>query len=218
MSLSSLSASTLEALSSVLAERRAAAAAAASADPFSTENWGLSQFHYDSATADTVARAVALFAGERGVACVSCPTLFRELKDNHSSVRCHLLEYDTRYDCRGDFTYYDYNEPLAVPTSLHGAFDVVVADPPYLSDECLTKTSQTVQLLLATPHSYRVLLTGAVMRTVALRELGVRPVQFRPTHSSKLANEFLCYVSHDEVADAGLGGWDPAFHTVPGVQ
>lgn len=32
----------------------------------------------------------------------------------------------------GDFTLYDYNEPLEVPEALHGAFEVVVADPPYL--------------------------------------------------------------------------------------
>ncbi len=32
----------------------------------------------------------------------------------------------------GNFTLYDYNEPLAVPAALHGAFAVIVADPPYL--------------------------------------------------------------------------------------
>jgi EEF1A lysine methyltransferase 1 len=208
----SLSASTLEALASVLAEQKAAAAAAAESDPFATENWALSQFHYDSDTARTVAQAVVKLAGSGGrVCCVSCPTLFRELKDSHPAVGCHLLEFDTRYDCRGDFTQYDYNAPLDVPETLHGAFAVVVADPPYLADECLTKTCQTVRLLLATPESHRLLLTGAIMRDVALRELGVRPVRFRPQHSSKLANEFLCYTSHDEASI--LGGWDPEFLT-----
>ena len=211
VALASLSASTLEALRSVLAEQEAQAAALAKAgtDPFSTENWGLSQFHYDSLTASTVARAVAALGGR--VVCVSCPTLFRELKDSHPDVPCHLLEFDSRYDCRGDFTLYDYNAPLDVPVELHGAFDVVVADPPYLSEECLSKTAQTVRLLLARPTAHRFLLTGAVMRGVALRELGVRPCVFRPQHSSKLANEFLCYASDEQAANGGLGGWDPEF-------
>ena len=39
----------------------------------------------------------------------------------------------------GDFTLYDYNEPLAVPEALHRAFEVVVADPPYLV--CASKAS-----------------------------------------------------------------------------
>jgi hypothetical protein len=209
VALTSLSASTLAALRSVLAEQELAEQAATCADPFSTENWGLSQFHYDSLTASTVARAVAAL-GSR-VACVSCPTLFRVLKDSHPGVACHLLEFDSRYDCRGDFTLYDYNAPLDVPAELQQSFDCVVADPPYLSAECLSKTAQTVRLL-ATPEAHRVLLTGAVMRQVALRELGVRPVVFRPQHCSKLANEFLCYVSDEKAASCdGLGGWDPEF-------
>ena len=39
----------------------------------------------------------------------------------------------------GDFTLYDYNEPLAVPEALHQAVEVVVADPPYLV--CAAKAS-----------------------------------------------------------------------------
>ena len=102
------------------------------------------------------------------MACVSCPTLFRTLKargcacsaarhlpsahacvgcppcaqDDFPAVVCHLLEFDERYSCRGDFSFYDYNEPQRVPEALHGAFDVVVADPPYLAEECLVKTAE----------------------------------------------------------------------------
>ncbi len=32
----------------------------------------------------------------------------------------------------GNFALYDYREPTAVPEDLKGAFNVVVADPPYL--------------------------------------------------------------------------------------
>ena len=32
----------------------------------------------------------------------------------------------------GNFCLYDYREPQAVPQELKGAFNVVVADPPYL--------------------------------------------------------------------------------------
>jgi hypothetical protein len=57
-------------------------------------------------------------------------------------VSCHLLEFDERYSARGDFSRYDYNAPGDVPPALHGAFDVVVADPPYLAEECFLKTSE----------------------------------------------------------------------------
>ncbi len=53
-------------------------------------------------------------------------------------------------------------------------------------------------------------LTGAVMRATAARALGCRPCVFRPQHSSKLGNEFLCYASYEPPSSGRLGGWDAA--------
>jgi len=199
--LAELSPATLAALQAVLQER-AQAQEAAGGDPFLSEDWGKSQFIYDPATAQTLAGEVAQRAGGGRVACVSCPTLFRVLRER--GIQCQLLEYDEKYACRGDFTLYDYNAPLLVPPELHGAFAVVVADPPYLAEECLRKTAQTVRLLAA-PGAALLVLTGAVMEAVAADSLGLRPVAWRPQHASKLGNEFRCYTSYEAPA---LGGWE----------
>ena len=91
------------------------------------------QFWYTEDTARVVARAVARAAGAGGaVACVACPSLFRALRACCPGLRAQLLEYDPRFQALGCFTQYDYREPRAVAPELHGAFDVVVADPPYL--------------------------------------------------------------------------------------
>ena len=91
------------------------------------------QFWYTEDTARTVARAVVQAAGAGGAfACVACPSLFRALRTFFPDVRAQLLEYDTRFQALGCFSAYDYREPRAVLPELHGAFDVVVADPPYL--------------------------------------------------------------------------------------
>ncbi len=60
-----------------------------------------------------------------------------------------LLEYDTRFQMYGEnFVCYDYKEPLKLPDGLKEAsFDVVVADPPFLSEECLSKMALTVKFL-----------------------------------------------------------------------
>lgn len=201
--LAELSPATLAALQAVLQER-ACAQEAAGADPFLAEDWGKSQFIYDAATAQTLAREVARRAAGGRVACVSCPTLFRALRDGFPGTPCQLLEFDEKYACRGDFTLYDYNVPLGVPRELHGAFAVVVADPPYLAEECLRKTAQTVRLLAA-PGAGLLVLTGAVMEAVAADALDLRPVMWRPQHASKLGNEFRCYASYEAPA---LGGWE----------
>ncbi len=64
------------------------------------------------------------------------------MQDDFPATACHLFEYDERYSARGDFSLYDYNRPDDVAPELRGAFDVVVADPPYLADECFLKTAE----------------------------------------------------------------------------
>ncbi len=46
----------------------------------------------------------------------------------------------------GNFTFYDYNEPEAVPNELHHSFGVVVADPPYLVRRTLPFCLAVLQL------------------------------------------------------------------------
>lgn len=67
---------------------------------------------------------------------------------NVISIAVTLLEYDGRFKIFGaDFIQYDYKFPLDVPRSMSSHFDLVIADPPFLSEECLTKTAVTIKFL-----------------------------------------------------------------------
>ena len=84
------------------------------------------------------------------IACISCPTLYVKLAEiKPADCKTILLEYDRRFEIHGDeFVFYDYKEPLDLPEKLtKHSFDMVVADPPYLSEECLGKTAQTITFL-----------------------------------------------------------------------
>ncbi len=83
------------------------------------------------------------------VACVSCPTLYHRLRDmKPESMTLHVLEYDTRFEKFGnDFVFYDYNKPLELAKDMEHSCDLVVVDPPFLSEECLTKTAITVRFM-----------------------------------------------------------------------
>lgn len=60
-----------------------------------------------------------------------------------------LFEYDDRFAVHGsDFIFYDYKSPLSIPRELASSFDLVIADPPFLSEECLTKTAVTIKFLM----------------------------------------------------------------------
>ena len=83
------------------------------------------------------------------IACLSCPTLYHKLRDiKPDGVKLHILEYDSRFEKFGeDFVFYDYNKPLEIHESMKNYYDIVVADPPFLSEECLTKTAITVKFM-----------------------------------------------------------------------
>lgn len=63
--------------------------------------------------------------------------------------KIYLFEYDKRFQelYNEQFIHYDYNDPLKIPESFSSYFDVVLVDPPYLSEECLEKTLKTVEFV-----------------------------------------------------------------------
>lgn len=84
---------------------------------------------------------------------MSAPSVYQKLKqgvvDGSDRVSVVVLEYDRRFAAYGDdFIFYDYNEPLSLAAgAAPQSFDVVLADPPYLSEECLSKVAKTIKYL-----------------------------------------------------------------------
>lgn len=210
-----LSVQALEALREFLGEQNRALVAddddgrSSSEVEILAEDWRLSQFWYDRDTAETVANEVLSLCGSvecASVACIACPTLYAYLKRIDPSVSAQLLEYDKRFEQYGsEFTFYDYNQPEELPSSMKNAYQIVVADPPYLSKECLEKVTQTISFLMRPAKSCLLLLTGEVQKDRAAELLGLYPCGFRPRHSSKLGNEFLLFTNYDP--GMRLGGW-----------
>lgn len=87
------------------------------------------------------------------IACVSTPSVYLKLKqgvvEGWDRVSVVVLEFDRRFAAYGDdFIFYDYNEPLSLEARVPPhSFDVVLADPPYLSKECLEKVAKTIKYL-----------------------------------------------------------------------
>ncbi|XP_021494748.1 EEF1A lysine methyltransferase 1 [Meriones unguiculatus] len=200
-----LSSHTLAALQEFYAEQKQAPSPGGD-DKYSVgaieENWQLSQFWYSEDTALRLAQEAIAAAGEGGrIACVSAPSVYQKLRALHRQhVSAHIFEYDRRFAIYGEeFIFYDYNHPLDLPGRIAAhSFDIVVADPPYLSEECLRKTSETIRFLT---RGKILLCTGAIMEEQAARLLGVKMCKFIPEHSRNLANEFRCYVNYESGLD-----------------
>ncbi|XP_008019837.2 EEF1A lysine methyltransferase 1 isoform X1 [Chlorocebus sabaeus] len=169
------------------------------------ENWQLSQFWYSQETALRLAQEAIAAVGEGGrIACVSAPSVYQKLRELcRENFTVYIFEYDKRFAMYGEeFIFYDYNNPLDLPERIAAhSFDIVIADPPYLSEECLRKTSETIKYLT---RGKILLCTGAIMEEQAAELLGVKMCTFVPKHTRNLANEFRCYVNYDSGLDCGL--------------
>ncbi|XP_033032941.1 EEF1A lysine methyltransferase 1 isoform X1 [Trachypithecus francoisi] len=169
------------------------------------ENWQLSQFWYSQETALQLAQEAIAAVGEGGrIACVSAPSVYQKLRELcRENFTIYIFEYDKRFAVYGEeFIFYDYNNPLDLPERIAAhSFDIVIADPPYLSEECLRKTSETIKYLT---RGKILLCTGAIMEEQAAELLGVKMCTFVPKHTRNLANEFRCYVNYDSGLDCGI--------------
>ena len=90
-----------------------------------------------------------LFSTSR-IACLCAPTLYKKLLEV-KPVGCEakIFEYDQRFGVYGeDYIFYDYRTPLDLPKcAAEHSFDLVFADIPFLSEECLTKVTETIKFL-----------------------------------------------------------------------
>jgi len=198
-----------------------------------SEDWQLSQFWYTESTAIALAKEALAAAGENGrVACVSCPTLYKAIVDvvkdeatsgsaeasadnsqtnvgSPSSRRAIVLEFDRRFAKWGaDFVFYDYKDDSIpeLPVDWRNSFDVVVCDPPFLTEDCAAATlkaavetlgkkpTSSTSTSTASPTCKVMFCTGEIMED-ALRKLSDGALRksetFVPEHASKLSNPFV---------------------------
>lgn len=156
------------------------------------------------------------------IACVSCPTLFKRLheilrdrclinKSYLDNIEIKLFEYDRRFEklynnTNGDsennlenFIFYDYNKPLEMNIKYKNKFNLVIADPPYIAEECMLKTCMTIRyLLINSTNSKIIVCTGELMNDLLNKCLNMKQcINFEPKHARNLANQFKCFANYN---------------------
>lgn len=193
-----LSSETLAALQEFLLEQ------SVKKDDSFEENWQLSQFWYNEETTQILSEAAISQCNNNGrISLISCPTLYSPIKSKIGSLNktldVKLFEFDRRFSSVGsDFVFYDYKNPLNIDLNFKNCFDVIVADPPFLSEECLQKVSETISFLLK-PNGKIMFCTGAVMESTCNNLLNLKKCTFQPRHKNNLANEFICLTNFGEI-------------------
>ena len=149
------------------------------------------------------------------IALLSCPSLFQTIRSiNGKHLRCwtfnydwwdfildktKIFEYDTRFQSFGDdFQCYDYNKADEdnYLSEFAQSFDLIIVDPPFLSEECLEKTAVIVKRLVK-DNGKIILNTGSVQRDLARKFLNLNESSYKPQHKNNLGNEFSSFTNFD---------------------
>ncbi|KAK4246364.1 NADH-ubiquinone oxidoreductase 40 kDa subunit [Corynascus novoguineensis] len=178
------------------------------------EDWNESQFWYADETAGLYAKLLLEGAtADTTVAVVSTPSVFVALKNaltlappEQPKPKLVLLEHDQRFAIFPEFVFYDFAQPLKLPADLKGICDRFIVDPPFLSEDCQTKTALTVRWLSRLPPGQGgdqprlIVSTGERMRDIVTRlyrSFGLRTTDYEPKHARGLSNEFYCYANFE---------------------
>lgn len=73
-------------------------------------------------------------------------------------------------------------------------FDLIIADPPFLSEECITKVTKIIKNLLK-PEAKIIFCSGEVVESWLTANLNIKKCNFRPEHERNLGNEFVSYAN-----------------------
>lgn len=171
----------------------------------------LSQFWYNDNTKRALSKICLKLVLERTstakqspadikIALLSCPSLYKSVKSVHPNGVVRLFEYDDRFAAFSeDYVHYDYNKAEQSDQYLNefkAYFDVIIADPPFLSEECIRNTSKIVKKLRK-EDSDIILCSGQVVEEWAREFLDLHQCKFYPEHERNLANEFRSYANFD---------------------
>lgn len=180
------------------------------------EDWQLLQFWYADETAEILAKALLEGADEDTVVCIaSAPSVYAAVTklpaDQVPTKHIYLLEYDKRFEVMAGkkyFHFYDYNTPDDVPEVLRNKCHRLLIDPPFLEEECQTKSAKAARNLLAEDtgaltksgdRKFKLISsTGERMRDIIKKTYPETLLtSFLPEHKNGLSNEFRCYASFE---------------------
>ncbi|XP_053959138.1 protein-lysine N-methyltransferase CG9154 [Anastrepha ludens] len=170
------------------------------------EDWQLSQFWYSESTKQALGNVIRKLLAEQEskadklsyrIALLSCPSLYGTVKQVHGNVK--IFEFDKRFSVYGDdFVFYDFNsaDENGYLEEYKDTFDIIVADPPFLSEECIMKISKIIKKLQKSSTKI-IFCSGAIVEPWLTQSLQLKKCSFEPAHERNLGNEFVSYANFE---------------------
>eukprot|EP00899_Mesostigma_viride_P006587 jgi/Mesvir1/1592/Mv14560-RA.1 len=114
------------------------------------------------------------------VAFLSTPSIYFSLSDPEIKKNSYLFDLDDQWSKHPNYIRYDFNAPEDIPPDKSLAFDMVMIDPPFITEDCWQKYTTTTKLLLK-PGGKLLLSTIQENAPMMKKLLDVNPVPFLPS-------------------------------------
>eukprot|EP01039_Chlorochromonas_danica_P009255 gene9257-10218_t len=150
------------------------------------ENGDFNQYWYSTKTIEKIVEEVSNVNGR--IAFLSTPSLYFSLPP---SVReqSYLFEYDRQWESDPHFVFFDFHETEKIPVNLKDTFDLLVIDPPFITEDVWRLYAASAHYLLKKGQDPvsglplgKVILTTVIENEPLLEELfQARATRFRPS-------------------------------------
>ncbi|KAJ1424148.1 putative N6-adenine methyltransferase-domain-containing protein [Ochromonadaceae sp. CCMP2298] len=141
------------------------------------ENGDHNQYWYSTFTIDRMVEDCVNLKGRIGF--LSVPSIYFALPDD-VRAEAFCFDFDKKWESDRGFVFYDFNDLQTLPAELHGTFDVLVVDPPFIVHEVWEKYAAAVKLLLK-PEGKLILTTVIENAEMLHKHMGVTPTAFQPS-------------------------------------
>lgn len=110
---------------------------------------------------------------------LSTPSLYFSMPDAIRN-RSYVFDYDKKWESDRGYVFFDFNSPTDVPSSMHGKFDIIIIDPPFITHDVWLKYAETTKLLLKSDG--KICGTTVIENAQLLQaELQLHPTAFMPS-------------------------------------
>mmetsp|Transcript_23689 Transcript_23689/g.21052 ORF Transcript_23689/g.21052 Transcript_23689/m.21052 type:complete len:159 (+) Transcript_23689:52-528(+) len=135
-----------------------------------------------------------------GCAFLSTPSIYFSLKDKEIKAKSKVFDFDEEFGKKDPscFVKYDFNKVEEIPEELKGTFDMVVIDPPYITEEVWAKYAEASRFLLKEGG----LILGSTIdenEEMLKNMLGLHRTTFRPSIPN-LVYQYSFYVNYEDDA------------------
>jgi len=117
------------------------------------EKLKMNQYWYSEPTLQAMVKGIQE-SGATRVAFLSTPSVYFSLTDETLKANSSLFDYDEMWASEPGFVKYDYRKPEDIPAKYLHSFDLVVIDPPFVTDIVWEKYIEATLLLWTQGASY----------------------------------------------------------------